>query len=84
MDRFAKSVNPAYFKVTKKVIIPDKWVFLRKLGRDLKQEPLQCMVKAMDHILFIIPPGYKYLNRSLVFHIVDFSVNNQKYIAYLD
>lgn len=34
MDRFAKSVNLVYFKVQKKVIIPDKWILLRKLGRD--------------------------------------------------
>lgn len=33
MDRFAKSVNLAYFKVQKKVIIPDKWMLLRKVGR---------------------------------------------------
>lgn len=34
MDRFAKSVNLAYFKVQKKVTIPDKWVLLRRLGRE--------------------------------------------------
>ena len=34
MDRFAKSVNLAYFKVQKKVIIPEKWTLLRRLGKD--------------------------------------------------
>ena len=41
MDRFAKSVNLAYFKVTKKVIIHDKWILLRKLGRDKLSLPAQ-------------------------------------------
>lgn len=34
MDKFAKSVNLAYFKVQKEVIIPDKWILLRKIGRE--------------------------------------------------
>jgi len=34
MDKFAQSVNLAYFKIQKKVIIPDKWILLRKVGRD--------------------------------------------------
>ncbi|MBI2600347.1 transposase [Candidatus Daviesbacteria bacterium] len=34
MDRFAKSVSLAYFKVQKKVIIPEKWILLRRLGKD--------------------------------------------------
>lgn len=41
MDKFAKSVNLAYFKVQKKVAIPDKWVLLRKLGRDKLSLPAQ-------------------------------------------
>jgi transposase InsO family protein len=41
MDKFAQSVNLAYFKVQKKVIIPDKLRLLRKLGRDKLSLPAQ-------------------------------------------
>jgi len=41
MDYFAKSVNLAYFKIQKKVTIPEKWTLLRKLGQEKLSLPAQ-------------------------------------------
>ena len=54
MDKFAQSVNLAYFKVQKKVIIPDKWILLRKLGRDKLSLPAQLK---LEWIIFYYTTG---------------------------